>query len=248
VVKGLDEAELLSRADEELEALLGDSVVVSADRYKHLEPLFPYIEKELARTGVSRWILWTEYKQQHADGYGYSQFCEHFRRWQNSSSATMHFDHAPADQMYIDYGGKKLQVVDAATGVLTDVEVYVAVLGYSQLSYVEAVTSQKKEDFISAPEKALHYFGGVPKVIVPDNLKSAVQKADKYESEVNADFADFANHYKTTVLPARSGKPTDKSLSENAVKIAYSRIYAPLRNEVFNSLESLNDRIWLLRF
>lgn len=133
--------------------------------------------------------------------------------------------------------------MDPSTGELTEVEVYVAVLGYSQLTYVEAVYSQKKQDFIQATENALHFFGGVPRVLVPDNLKSAVRKAGKYEAEINADFLDFANHYGTSVLPARSYKPRDKALVEKAVSITYSRIFAPLREQVFYSLVALNDAI-----
>jgi transposase len=126
---------------------------------------------------------------------------------------------------------------------VTEVEVYVAILGYSQLTYVQAVASQRKEDFISATENALHFFGGVPQVLILDNLKSAVTKADKYEAEVNSTFLDFANHYGTTVLPTRSYKPQDKAHVERAVNIAYSRIFAPLRNQVFYSIKSLNEAI-----
>jgi len=116
-------------------------------------------------------------------------------------------------------------------------------MGYSQLTYVQAVASQCKEDFISATENALHFYGGVPRVLIPDNLKSAVTKADKYEAEVNSTFLDFANHYGTSVLPARSYKPRDKAHVERAVNIAYSRIFAPLRDQIFYSLASLNEAI-----
>jgi len=152
----------------------------------------------------------------------------------------MHFEHCPADKIYIDFTGKKLHWVDRQTGAVNDVEVYVAILGFSQLTYVQAVASQKKADFIGATENALHYFKGVPQVLVPDNLKSAVHKANKYEADLNADFHDFANHYHTTVLPARSLKPRDKALVENAVRIVYSRIYAPIRDKIFYSLKELN--------
>jgi transposase len=121
--------------------------------------------------------------------------------------------------------------------------VYVATLGASQYSYVEAVPSQRKEDFIAATENALHYFGGVPKALVPDNLKSAVTKADKYEPIINADFLDFANHYGCVVFPAKSRKPQDKALVEKTVSIVYSRIYAPLRNKVYHDIKTLNEDI-----
>ncbi len=235
--------ELLGKEDEELEALLFNPDPVSEERYQHLMEMFPYIEKELKRTGVNRWILWAEYKEKHLDGYSYPHFCAALRQWMGTKGATMHFEHTPADKMFIDFAGKKLHWIDRKTGEVNDVEVYVAILGYSQLTYVQAVPSQKKADYIGATENALHYFGGVPQVLVPDNLKSAVHKANKYEADLNTDFSDFANHYNTSVLPTRSYKPRDKALVENAVRIAYSRIYAPIRNQVFHSLEELNKAI-----
>lgn len=242
-IKGYSYEVLMDQEDQQLEASLADPDEASQSRYKALEAMFPYLEKELSRTGVTRWILWGEYKEKHPDGYSYAHFCRYLKQWMASKGATMHFEHEPGDRMYIDFAGKKLYVTDTKTGEITEVEVYVAILGYSQLTYVQAVPSQKKEDFIMATEKALYYFGGVPQVLVPDNLKSAVHKASKYEAEINADFMDFANHYGTAVLPTRSHKPRDKSLAESAVNIAYSRIYAPMRNNVFHSIEALNQAI-----
>jgi transposase len=242
-VKGLDTVSMLQMEDNALEALLDDPDPEEQERLAYLEELFPYFERELTRTGVTRWVLWGEYKQQYPAGFSYSRFCAHFSQWKRSRSATLFFEHEPGDKLFIDFTGKKLAVVDAATGQLTEVEIYVAILGFSQLTYVQAVTSQRKEDFIAATENALHFFGGVPKALVPDNLKSAVVKADKYEAELNAGFLDFANHYGTSVLPARSYKPRDKAHVERAVNIAYSRIFAPLRNQVFYSLKTLNAAI-----
>ncbi len=242
-IKQLDFKELLDMDDNALEALLQDPGLQDEARLQSLSELFPYFDKELCRTGVTRWVLWGEYKLQYPDGFSYSQFCEHFRVWRKSSSGTLHLEQQPADKLFIDYTGSKLSIVDSQTGELTEVEVYVAILGYSQLTFVQAVFTQRKEDFIEATENALHFFGGVPRVLVPDNLKSAVNKADKYEAEMNAAFQDFANHYGTTILPARSYKPRDKSLVEKAVNITYSRIFAPLRNQVFYSLGSLNKAI-----
>lgn len=245
-VKGYTYDELLTKEDHELEALLNDPDEKSKRRYDELEVLFPYFKKELKRTGVTRWTLWGEYKNKCPDGYSYSHFCDHLKQWFDYQSATMHFEHSPGDKMFIDFAGKKLQIVDKQTGEIKDVEVYVSLLGYSQLTYVEGVYSQKKEDFIKATGNALHYFGGVPKVMIPDNLKSAVTKASKYEAELNETFNDFANHYGASVLPTRSKKPRDKALVENAVNIVYSRIYAPLRNRVFYSMAELNNAIWEL--
>ena len=236
-------SEIVSVPDQELEGLLLSPDQDATARYEVLETLFPSIEKELQRTGVNRWLLWEEYKGEHPDGYSYAHFCYHFREWSTNRKATMHFEHEPAEKLFIDYTGKKLHWIDQVTGQVNEVEVYVAILGHSQLTYVEAVATQKKEDFITATENALHYFGGVPKVLIPDNLKSAVDKADKYEARINNDFMDFCNHYQVAVMPTRSYKPKDKALVENAVKIAYSRIYAPLRDKVFFSLQELNEAV-----
>jgi len=241
--KQLSYEALLDMEDEQLDGLLQDPDEQEQARYQSLSALFPHFEKELPRTGVTRWVLWEEYRTQHPAGYSYSQFCEHLRQWKRSQSGTLHLEQVPADKLYIDFTGKKLSIVDPTNGEVSEVEIYVAILGYSQLTYVQAVPTQKKPDFIQATENALHFFGGVPRVLVPDNLKSAVHKADKYEADVNADFLAFANHYGTSVLPARSYKPRDKAWVERAVNIAYSRIFAPLRNSVFYNLAALNQAI-----
>jgi transposase len=152
-------------------------------------------------------------------------------------------EHKAGDKMYVDFAGDKLNLVDQQTGEIQPVEVFVAILGASQLTYVEAVMTQQKEDFIAACENAMLYYNGVPAAIVPDNLKSAVTKSSKYEPTINETFADFAEHYATTILPARAYRPRDKALVENAVKIIYSRIYAKIRGAEYHSLEALNTAI-----
>lgn len=239
-VKGFSFSALLDKEDHEADRLLADTDQVSEQKYAELKTLFPYIEKELIRTGVNRWVLWGEYKNKYPGGYSYARFCYYISRWMETQGATMHFEHQPGDKLFIDFAGKKLHWVDSETAEVHEVEVYLSVLGYSQLLFVVATPSQQKEQFIAATEKALHYYGGVPQALVPDNLKSAVHQANKYEPVLNSDFADFANHYGTVILPARSRKPRDKALAENAVQIVYSRIYAPLRDLVFFSLEELN--------
>jgi transposase len=134
-------------------------------------------------------------------------------------------------------------VTDRITGSEKDVETFVAVLGASQLTYVEATMSQKKEDWIIANRNALHYIGGVPKAIVPDCLKSAVTKSDWYEPEINPEYFDFARHYGTAILPARPYRPKDKALVEGSVRIVYSWIFARLRDRIFYSIEELNEAI-----
>jgi transposase len=242
-IKGFGHAELLQMSDEALEALLDDPDEQAAERLSSLETLFPHFEQELKRTGVNRWTLWGEYRLQYPDGYSYSQFCDYFKQWSASQSATMHLEHTPGDKLFLDFAGKKLYLVDPDSGEQIPVEVFVAILAFSQLTYVEAVASQQRLDLIRATENAFYYFGGVTKVLVPDNMKSAVQKASKYEAQINELFLEFANHYQTSIMPARSYKPRDKALVENAVNIAYTRIFAPLRNQVFYSLVSLNQAI-----
>ena len=145
--------------------------------------------------------------------------------------------------MFVDYAGKKFTIYDRLTKKEREVETFVAILGSSNLTYAEASESQKSQDWIRSNENAFHYFGGVTRAIVPDNLKSGVIKADKYEPEINPVYNDFAEYYRTVIIPARSRRPKDKALVENAVKLIYQRVYAPLRDRVFYSLEELNQAI-----
>ncbi len=146
--------------------------------------------------------------------------------------------------MFVDYAGDRLVIVDRKTGKEQPVEVFVAILGASQLTYAEASLTQKSEDWIQSNERAFIYCGGVTQAIVPDNLKSGVTCSNRYEPGINVMFDDFAEHYQTVILPARVRRPQDKALVENAVNLVYQRIYAPLRNRIFYSLEELNEAIW----
>jgi transposase len=209
-------------------------------RHQILEEMFPYIRKELGRKGVTRQILWAEYREKYPDGYSYSQFCDHLQRLFHSSDTTLHIEQQPGDRMYVDFTGSKLSVVDRDTGEIKEVEVFVSVLGYSGLTYVRACYSQKKEDFIACIVRSLDYYGAVPNVLIPDNLKSGVDRASRYEAEVNRDLIDLGNHYNMAIMPARSNKPRDKAWVERMVQIIYTRVFAPLRNETFTSLDDLN--------
>lgn len=241
--QNLSPPELLEKETPELEGMFGSSVYKD-EKYLQMEDLFPYFEKELRRTGVTRQLLWHEYKSKHPDGYSYSRFSFHFARWLKTSNASMHMEHEPGDKVYIDFTGKKLSYVDLETGEVVPVEVLVTILGYSQLIYVEGLRDQKKESFVEGCENALRFYQGAGKALVPDNLKSAVTVASKYEPKINEMYREFANHYGMVVYPARSRKPQDKSLVEKAVSIVYNQIYAVLRNRVFYSLDELNQAIW----
>lgn len=199
--------------------------------------------KKLRRVGFTRGHLWHLYQQKHPEGYGMTSFYRHHALWAHRATPSMHIEHKAGDKVYVDFAGKKLPVLDPTTGVVWEAEVFVAILGASQLTYVEAVESQAAEVFIMCCENALHYFGGSPLAIVPDNLKSAVTKANRYEPTLNDNFDTFADHYNMTVLPARVRKPKDKSLVEGAVKITYQRIYAGLPPRPATSLGELNARI-----
>jgi transposase len=239
-----DISELLAMEDQTLElTLLPVDSKSRDDRYEVLLARMEYYQQELLRTGVNRWLLWSEYRQHSTNGYSYAQFCYHLSVYASLQHSSLPINHIPGDLLYVDFAGKLLEYVNPTTGEVIKVQVFVATLGFSQYSYVEAVPTQRTIDFIAALNRCIQYFQGIPKGIVPDNLKSAVIKTDRYEPELNKLLEDWANHYNTSIIPARSRKPQDKSLAENLVKQTYSRIYAPLRNRVFTSLEDLNDAI-----
>ena len=210
------------------------------ERYIQLTKQFDTFAKELKRTGVTLQLLWHEYRAENPNGYSYTQFCYHFQVWRSTSELTMHLDHKAGDKMFVDFTGKKLTFIDRQTGEVKEVEVFVATLPASQLTYVEAVETQQKHDWLMANQNAFHYIGGVPKAVVPDNLKSAVNKSNFYEPEINPEYFDFARHYNTVILPARPNHARDKAMVEGAVKIVYSWIFAAIRNRIFYSLKELN--------
>lgn len=212
-------------------------------RYHTLVEELPEICKELHRPHVTRQLLWVEYRKRHNDGYGYAQFCNHLRAYRKAGELTMIMNHEMGDKLYIDFAGATWTVYEGMFNEPVEKQIFVASLGYSNYSYVEAVESQKVEDFIGALVRCMEYFGKVPKALVPDNLKSAVIKTDRYEPALNKVLEDMANHYGTTIVPARVRKPKDKSAAEQLVKHTYSKIKAPLRNKKFFSLNELNEAI-----
>ena len=237
--------ELLTKEEMELTRLVKEqNPVEESERYKAFIEQLEYYKTELKREYVTRKLLWIEYRKRHPKGYEYAQFCRHLSECLKASEVAMVIHHDPGDQLYIDFVGKTWEVYDNLFGVESSKkQVFVANLGYSQYGYVEVVDSQTTEDFIGALRRCLEYLGGVPKCIVPDNLKSAVIKTDRYEPVLNRVLEDFSNHYGTTILPARSRKPKDKALVENMVKHVYSKIRGPLRDRKFFSLSELNEAI-----
>jgi len=241
---GLSYKDITQMDDVKVIELFEKSNKSSNPKYEELSNNFQHYQKELTRPGVTLYLLWEEYKEQHKDGFSYSRFCHHYGMWKNKQKPGMHIDHKAGDKMYVDFTGKKMHVINPLTGEIRETEVFVSLLGASQLTYVEASVSQRKEDWIMLNENALLYYGGVPRAISPDNLKSAVTKACNYEPLINDTYYDFAQHYNTVILPARPGKPKDKPLVENAVSLVYQRIFARLRNMTFFSLQELNEAIW----
>jgi transposase len=207
------------------------------------EPDWAAVHLELKRPGVTLALLWDEYRGRHPDGYGYSAFCEHYRRWSGRLSPVMRQRHAAGERMFVDYSGTRMTVTDTATGAARPAEIFIAVLGASNMTYVEASWSQALPDWIGAHTRAFADFGAVPALVVSDNLKSGVTRACFYEPEVNRSYAEMAGHYGTAILPARPYKPRDKAKVEGAVLLVQRWIIARLRNRQFFSLEELNAAI-----
>lgn len=238
--------QLLALDDEALSAIVyrqQPASISNKERWDDLQKRLPYFTEELRRRGVTRQLLWDEYKNEYPAGYGYTQFCDHLSKKINIGSATMHLSHTPGEQMMVDFAGDTLSYADHSTGEVHQCQVLVCVLPYSNYTYVEPLRSQKQEDFIGGLSNALYYMGGVPQSIKCDNLRSAVTKANRYEPVFTEAMQYFASHYNLTAMAARVRKPKDKASVENAVGVAYKRIYAPLRNEIFGSLEELNRAV-----
>jgi transposase len=214
------------------------------DKVQQLYDFFPEMEKQLRKRGMTIAMQFRQYKELYPDSLGETSFYFYYQRWKKKVYPAMHIEHKAGDKMYIDFAGGTLPYVDTDTGEIRDAQVFIAILGWSQYVYIEAIPSQTVEDFIAASENALHFFKGVPLAIVPDNLKSAVIKASKHEPVLNENFKSFADHYGTTILPARSRKPKDKAHVENMVKIAYQKIYTQIPEKQLLGLSELNSHIW----
>jgi transposase len=226
--------------DDELEARLYPSVRAAGAR---TEPDCTWIHRERHRPGVTLELLHHEYLQKEPNGLRYTTFCDRYRAWLGGRGLVMRQVHLAGDKLFVDYSGKKAHVVDAATGEVTDVELFVAALGASNLTYAEATYTQRGPDWIASHVRAFEYIGGVPAALVPDQLKSGVTRACRYEPEVQRTYEELAQHYGTTVLPARPAHPRDKAKVEVAVQIAQRWLLARIRDEVFHSLGALNARL-----
>jgi transposase len=241
---GLSWAEVEPLSEEALEERLYGPKVKGHQRRPLPDPV--YLHNERKKPGVTLELLHLEYLEQHPDGYRYSQFCEYFRDWLAKHRLSMRQVHRAGEKLFVDYSGKKPSIVDPKTGECIEVELFVAVLGASNYTFAEATRTQRGADFIQSHVHAFSYFEGVAAAVVPDQLKSGVTIACRYEPFLQRTYEEMARHYGTAVLPARPAHPKDKAKVEVAVQIAERWILARLRHETFFSLEALNERIAIL--
>jgi transposase len=208
------------------------------------EPDYASIHQELKRKGVTLLLLWQEYEATHnKNAYRYAQFCAKYREWLQRQKPSMRQVHRAGEKLFIDYCGPTIDIIDPITGEVRSASIFVAVLGASNYTYVEATWDQSLPNWIASHVRAFQFFGGVPTLLVPDNLRSAVTKACRYEPKINETYADLATHYGTAVLPARPYKPKDKAKAENAVLVVERWILARLRHHTFVGLAELNAAI-----
>ena len=238
---GLTWKEAAGMAEDEVEVrLYGRGKPAEGERPK-ADPV--WIHTELKKAGVTLELLHLEYLQEEPNGYRYTQFCEHFRQWLDRRRFSMRQRHVAGERAYVDYSGKKPSLVDPATGKRQEVELFVGVLGASNYTYAEATRSQKSGDFLGSHVRMLEFFGGVPSLITPDQLKSGVTTSCLYDPEIQRAYEEMAQHYGCAVLAARPRKPKDKAKVEVAVQIVQRWVLARLRHEQFFTLADLNRRI-----
>lgn len=232
--------------DSALERLLFPEAVA----YQERQPLnFVYLKEQLHNKIVTRQLLWEEYQEANpGNAYGRSRFCELFRDWQKRQNVTMRQIYKAGDKEFVDYAGQTVPVINPKTGEIKDAQIFVAVLGASNYTFAEATWTQEIQNWIESNQRAFEFFGGVPALVVPDNLKSGVKKANRYEPDLNDTFEAFLSHYNTTALPARVRKPRDKAKVEGGVLVVERWILARLRHQQFFSLAELNEAIKKLLF
>ncbi len=207
------------------------------------EPDWAAVHLELRKKHVTKALLWEEYKSAQPDGYQYSQFCERYARWAVHVNVVMRQEHRAGEKMFIDFSGDGINVVDPKTGEVSVAKLFIAVLGASNLTYVEPTLNEDLRSWTGGHVRALDYFGGVAEIWVPDNLKAGVKKPNRYEPDINPTYAELARHYDAAVIPTRVRKPRDKAKVEQGVLLAERWIIAALRNRTFFSLEEVREAI-----
>ena len=207
-------------------------------------PDWSTIKDSLTCKTMTLLLLWQEYAEQHPEGhYSYNHFCRQYKVWLGTQRLSMRQHHKAGEKLFVDYCGPTMPIVNPSTGEFRTAQVFVAVMGASNFTYAEATWSQGLEDWVMSHVRCFDYLGGVPELVIPDNLKSAVTKACRYEPDLNPTYQQLAAHYQTTVIPARPYKPKDKAKAEVGVQIVERWIMARLRHETFFSLKQLNQRI-----
>jgi len=207
------------------------------------EPDWAKVHAELAGKHVTLRLLWGEYREAYPDGYGYSYFCQHYRAFLGRIDVVMRQQHRAGEKLFVDWAGDTLPYIDPQTGEVRKAHLFLAVLGFSNYTFARAYPDERTESFLDAHVRAFAHLGGVPELLVPDNLKTGVKRPDRYEAEIAAPYAELAAHYGCVVLPARVGKPRDKAKVEVGVQIAERQILAPLRKLTFFSLAEMNAAI-----
>lgn len=214
-----------------------------------VEPDYAMMHQELKRKGVTKQLLWEEYRQIHGDnGYQYSQYCHRYRAWRDQQKLSMRQSHRAGEKLFVDYCGPTVPIVNPDTGEFRQAQIFVAVLGASNYTFALASWSQAQPEWIGAHVAAFEFYGGVPEIVVPDNLKSAVLKTHRYTPDLNPAYQQMAGYYQTAIVPARPYKPKDKAKVEVAVQIVERWILARLRHHTFFTLMSLNQAIHKLLF
>ena len=206
-------------------------------------PDWAALHQELARKGVTLALLWQEYKAQHLDGYQYSRFCDLYGAWRTTLDRCLRQAHRAGEKLFVDYAGQTVSVQDRHTGAIRQAQIFVAVLGASNYTYAEATWTQTLPDWMASHVRTFAFLGGVPEIVVPDNLRSGVTKACRDEPELNPTYAALAHHYGVAVIPARVRKPRDKAKVEAGVLLVERWILARLRHQSFFSLSDLNAAI-----
>ncbi len=215
---------------------------------EHVVPDFTYIDKEMKKSGVTLTLLWAEYcehcRSEGKKPFMYTQFCHHYRQHRQVNRATMRLERIPGEQVEVDWAGKAAEIVNPDTGERTTVYLFVATMSYSQYTYIEAFQDRTLSSWISAHVRMFQYLGGVPKIIIPDNLKTGVTKSDWYSPTIQKNYHEMAEHYDTVIVPARPLKPRDKPNVEGNVGHVTRGILAKIRHMTCFSLEELNDLLW----
>ena len=206
-------------------------------------PNWECVHKELKRKSVTLFLLWQEYKETYPDGYEYSWFCRNYKEWSGKIDVTMRFNHRGGEKLFVDYAGHSIPIIDKRTGEIRDAQIFVATLGASNYTYAEATWTQTLPDWIGSHTRTFRFLGGVPEIIVPDNLKTGVNKPCRYEPDLNPTYQDMASHYRCAVIPASIRSPKDKAKVETGVKTVEQWILARLRNMTFFTLTDLNKTI-----